>query len=45
MSQSEGQKKAATKLRQPLNKEEIRHGPPEGMKRHSRSEETKEDES
>lgn len=45
MSQSEGQKKAATKLRQPLNKDEIRHGLPEGMRRHGRSEETQEDES
>lgn len=45
MSQSEGQKKAASKLTQPLNKEEIRHGSPEGMKEWSRGDETQEDES
>ncbi len=45
MSQSEGQKKAASKLTQPLNKEEIRLGSPEGMKERSRGDETQEDES
>lgn len=45
MSQSEGQKKAAPKLTQPLNKEEIRLGSPEGMKARSRGDETQEDES
>lgn len=43
MSQSEGQKKSASKLKQPLNKEEIRLGSPEGMKARSRGDETQEE--
>lgn len=45
MSQSEGQKKAASKLKQPLKKkDEIRLGLTEGMKEWSRGDETQDDE-
>lgn len=51
MSQSVGQKRAASKLMQPLDgkkeekKKEIRPGSPEGMKERSGDDETQEDES
>lgn len=48
MSQSEGQAKAASKLKQPLKKkkkDEVRLESPGGMKEWSRGDETQEDES
>lgn len=44
MSQNEGQRKVASEVMQPLNKEEIRLGSPEGMKERRRGDETQEDE-